>query len=100
VRNTHDLPLGIRDNLTFTVHEWQLEPGDRIFVYTDGVSEAENGSREQFGTDRMLAALNEKCQASQKETLDFVSDSVRAFVGAAPQTDDMTMMGMTFFGNS
>ena len=99
VKNMHDLPLGIRDNLSFTVHEWQLEAGDRIFVYTDGINEAENDSGEQFGTDRMLAALNEKCEASQKETLAFVSDSVHAFAGTAPQADDMTMLGMTFYGS-
>lgn len=99
VKNMHDLPLGIRDNLSFTVHEWQLEAGDRIFVYTDGINEAENESGEQFGTDRMLAALNEKCEASQNETLAFVSDSVRAFAGATPQADDMTMLGMTFYGS-
>ena len=99
VKNMHDLPLGIRDNLSFTVHEWQLEAGDRIFVYTDGINEAENDSGEQFGTDRMLAALNEKCEASQKETLAFVSDSVHAFAGTTPQADDMTMLGMTFYGS-
>ena len=98
VRNEHDLPLGFMENLSFTVNEWQLEPGDRIFVYTDGVNEAENISEEQLGTNRLLAALNEERQASQKEILTLVSERVRAFTGEAPQTDDITMLGMTFFG--
>ena len=98
VRNEHDLPLGIMENMPFTVHEWQLEPGDRIFVYTDGINEAENISGEQFGTDRLLAALNEKRHAPQKEALAFVAESVHRFTGDIPQTDDMTILGMTFFG--
>jgi serine phosphatase RsbU (regulator of sigma subunit) len=100
VRNAHDLPLGIMENLSFTVYEWHLKPGDRIFVYTDGISEAENISEEQFGTERLLLALNEVRNAPEKETLDFVAKSVRAFAGEAPQTDDMTMLGMTYFGET
>ena len=100
VRNAHDLPLGLMENLSFTVYEWHLKPGDRIFVYTDGISEAENISEEQFGTERLLLALNEVRNAPEKETLDFVAKSVRAFAGEAPQTDDMTMLGMTYFGET
>lgn len=99
VRNLHDLPLGLMDDLTFTVHEWRLEPGDRLFVYTDGVHEAENSAEEQYGPARLLSALNEQRQAPQKETLASVLDSVRAFTGPAPQTDDITMLGMTYFGD-
>ncbi len=98
VWNIHDMPLGIVDDQTFTVNEWQLKAGDRIFVYTDGITEAENGKQEQFGAKRMLAALNEKRDAAQKETLAYVTKQVRAFLGEAPQTDDMTMLGMTYFG--
>ncbi len=98
VKNLHDLPLGVMDDYSFTAHEWQLEPGDRIFVYTDGINEAEASSRGQFGVDRMLEALNEKREASQKETLTYLAERVRTFAGDTPQTDDMTMLGMTFYG--
>ena len=100
VMENHDLALAVRDQISFTVNRWQLNAGDRIFVYTDGISEAENGSKELFGTDRMLAVLNETRMSSQRETIAYVSDSVHKFAGETPQADDITMLGITFYGNS
>ena len=79
-------------------YELQLEPGDKVFVYTDGVPEATNSEDEMFGTQRMLAAVNEKLDADPQTILENVSRAVSAFVGSAPQFDDLTMMCVEYRG--
>ena len=94
----HSLPIGIVEEALFEQHEIQLVPGDRLFVYTDGVTEAADVSGEQFGTDRMIEALNRDPDASPEETLNNLIDSVRTFAGECEQTDDITMLGFSYKG--
>jgi serine phosphatase RsbU (regulator of sigma subunit) len=76
-----------------------LKKGDSIFVYTDGVAEATDSSNELFGTDRTLKALNALPPGiSQKEVLSGVRTAVDAFVKEAPQFDDLTMLGLKYYG--
>ena len=80
--------------------EIQLKKGDSIFVYTDGVAEATDANNELFGTDRTVEALNAIPKgASQKEVLAGVRVAVDAFVKEAPQFDDLTMVGLKYFGS-
>lgn len=65
-----------------------------MFLYTDGVPEATNGSQEMFGTDRMLQALNTDTKADSREILSNVKQAVETFVGEAPQFDDLTMLAI------
>ena len=76
----------------------QLEKGDKLFVYTDGVPEATNAQGELFGNDRMLEALNEQPDASPQELLVNVRKAVDAFVGDAEQFDDLTMLNFRYLG--
>ena len=79
--------------------EIQLKKGDSIFVYTDGVAEATDANNELFGTDRTVEALNAiPGGVSQKEVLLGVRTAVDAFVKDAPQFDDLTMVGLKYFG--
>ncbi len=94
----HSPPVGTMSGIRFREHEFELHPGDKLFVYTDGVAEATNSSNELFGTDRMLEALNAAGDCSQKERLKAVKQSIDAFVGDAPQFDDITMLGLTYYG--
>ena len=73
-------------------YELTLEPGEAIFVYTDGVAEATDAQNNLFGTDRMLQALNRCPEASAQETLARVKEEIDRFVGDAPQFDDITML--------
>ena len=82
----------------FREHSFELHPGDRLFVYTDGVPEATNTRNELFGTERMLEALNRDPEASPEAQLKEVRESLDAFVGDAPQFDDITMLGMCYYG--
>ena len=97
-KDKHGFVLGGMEGARYRDYELQLEPGDKIFVYTDGVPEATSANTELFGTDRMLDALNSAPGASPKETLRVVRAAVDEFVGAAPQFDDLTMLCVEYRG--
>ena len=94
----HSPAVATMEGIRFREHEFELFPGDSLFVYTDGVPEATNANNELYGTDRMLEALNSNPNATVKELLTNVKTSIDEFVGAAPQFDDITMLALNFFG--
>jgi sigma-B regulation protein RsbU (phosphoserine phosphatase) len=94
----HSPAVAVMEGMRFREHAFELHPGDRLFVYTDGVPEATNAGNELFGTQRMLDALNADPGASPQALLAGVRQSIDAFVGEAPQFDDITMLGFTYFG--
>ena len=73
-----------------------LEPGDKIFQYTDGVTEATNASEKLYGFERLGEVLNEHGSESPCGIIKSVSESVDAFVGEAPQFDDITMLCLEY----
>jgi len=94
----HSLALAAMDGLPFKEHPFQLNPGDSLFVYTDGVAEATDTHNELFGTDRMLDALNEDPDAAPKDVLTHVMDNIHRFVDGAEQFDDITMLSFKYIG--
>ena len=96
----HSPAVAVMEGMHFREHEFELHPGDILYVYTDGVPEATNADNELFGTDRMLDALNRNKNVQLEELLGEVKKSIDAFVGAAPQFDDITMLGFTFWGKA
>ncbi len=72
--------------------------GDTLFVYTDGVPEATNAEEELYGTDRMLAALNQNPTGGPTELLPEIKADIDSFVGDAPQFDDITMLALKIKG--
>ena len=76
----------------------QLEPGARLFVYTDGVAEATDVNNQLYGTDRMIEALRACGEPSPEQILAGVNQSIEAFVGKAPQFDDLTMLCIEYRG--
>ncbi len=95
----HSPAVATMEGMRFREHEFELYPGDSLFVYTDGVPEATDAKVELFGTDRMLAALNRNPDAEPEELLHNVRADIDAFVGDAPQFDDITMLGLHFMGS-
>jgi anti-anti-sigma factor len=76
-----------------------LGPGDELFLYTDGVTEADNRRRELFGNDRLKAVLaKSQAVSSVVDRLGEVMHAVRTFAGDAPQADDITMLGLRYHG--
>jgi sigma-B regulation protein RsbU (phosphoserine phosphatase) len=97
-KDKHGFVIGGMENMRYKEYELQLDPGDKLFVYTDGVPEAMNGSNEMFGTERMISALNTCAGESPKTILQKVKRTVDAFVGDSKQFDDLTMMCLEYRG--
>ena len=98
IKDPHGFVIGGMQGMRYKNYGLQLQPGSRIFVYTDGIPEAGGDRSELYGTDRLLGALNAAQEKSPQEILEAVGASVQAFVGDAPQFDDLTMLCMQYFG--
>ena len=97
-KDRHGMAVGMMEGIRYREYELQLEPESRIFVYSDGLAEANNSEEKLFGLDRTLAALNGVPDADAEETLNEVRRAVDTFVGNAPQFDDLTMMCIVYHG--
>ena len=91
-KTKHGLVCGVMPGIRYRDYEIQLEKGDKIFVYTDGVPEATDSDNHMFTLDRMIEALNRYRDADPQGILAGVHREVNEFVGDAPQFDDLTMM--------
>ena len=100
IRTKHSPAVAIFEGLKFRQTSFKMNPGDTLFVYTDGVTEATNAHNELFGDARLLEALNKNPEAGPEELLPAVRQSIDAFVGDAPQFDDITMLGFRFNGRN
>ncbi|MGN1368028.1 MAG: PP2C family protein-serine/threonine phosphatase, partial [Aristaeellaceae bacterium] len=86
------------EDMRFREGSLQLTAGDKIFLYTDGVPEATNGSNELYGSQRLHRILNENTEAAPEMVLRAVKTDVDRFVGDAPQFDDLTMLCLAYRG--
>ncbi len=98
LKDKHTLALAAMPGIRAKEYELQFHPGDRLFVYTDGVPEAINDQMEQYGPDRMLAVLNADKDKPMTDILPDVREDISAFVGDMEQFDDITMLGFTYRG--
>ena len=94
----HSPAVATMEGMRFREHEFQMNPGDTLFVYTDGVAEATNAQNVLFGPERTLAALNRDPGAEPKMILSNVMDGIDAFVAGAEQFDDITMLCFKYNG--
>ncbi len=83
-------------NVTYQQGETRMEPGDRLFLYTDGVPEATDAENCLYGFERLGRALNRNRNKHPSELLPLIQEDVDAFVGDAPQFDDLTMLCLEF----
>ena len=100
VKDKHGFVLGGLKRVQYKEYTLTVTPGSRLFVYTDGLSEARNEDRVLFGTDRILQALNSAKDAHPEEVLRTVNEAVARFVDGAEQRDDLTMMCIEYRGKS
>ena len=91
-----NLPLGILCGMKFIEQETVFHYDDALFLYTDGLTEAENNLHEQFGEERMVMAL--RIRESADNHLKNIKQKVNEFVGDAPQSDDLTMLFIHYLG--
>lgn len=90
------LPLGMLEEATFEVEHTQLEPGDKIIVYTDGVSEAQNRQGHFFETKRLELLLRASAGKSCDALIQSVINAVETFTEGEPQSDDITAVVMEY----
>ena len=98
LKDRHGFVAGGMSGMAYKDYEIQLEPGDKLFVYTDGVPEATDAENRLFGTDRMLLALNEEPEAGPEKLLQNVRRAVDGFVKDAEQFDDLSMLCLEYRG--
>lgn len=92
------IPLALLDNSAYGANAIELRPGDGIFLYTDGVTEAMDGDKNEFTTARLEACLRRHNGTSLTEIIQGVFDEVRAFSAGAAQTDDITILALRYLG--
>lgn len=98
VKDRHGLVIGGMNGVKYKEYQLQMEPGSKLFLYTDGVPEATNAHNELFGVDRMLEALNEDTSLNVQKVLEQVRRCVDDFVKDAEQFDDLTMLCVEYLG--
>ncbi len=97
-KDRHGFVIGGMEDVKYQDYALQLEPGDAVFVYTDGVTEANNAGETLFGLDRLQMALNRDPAASCRQIISNVKEAVDGFVCDAPQFDDLTMLCVRYRG--
>ena len=91
-----NLPVGVMSGWAFTVQETILMPGSMLFLYTDGLTEAEDIHHNLFGEERMKEALIQKNAHTPQTMIEQMATAVNTFVGGAEQSDDLTMLAIQY----
>ena len=97
-KDIHCAPLAAMEDLPYRAGAFDLQPGDTLFTYTDGVTEANDSKENLFGMERMLDALNQEPDADPKTLDKNLRSAIGAFAGDAPQFDDTTTLCLKYFG--
>ena len=94
-------PIGAVDDFKYQVQRWAMMPGEMLLLYTDGVTEAQNGAGGFYGLNRLKGALAARQNASNaRDVVELVRDNVRSFVAGGEQSDDLTLLAVRWFGPS
>ena len=99
-KQKHGIPIGAMDGYKYKDYKFKLKTGNKLFVYTDGVPEAEDDNDKMFGLDNMIKSLNKVKESSCTGILNSMKDDVDKFVNGAVQFDDLTMLCFEYIGKS
>ena len=91
-----NLPIGVMSDFIFRAQTTQIGHNDVLFLYTDGLSEAENNNKVLFGEERIMKCLHEVMRFQPRVMIDKMYETVEKFVGTAQQSDDLTMLGIRY----
>ncbi len=94
-----NLMLAAFPQIKYTNYKFKLEPNDRVFVYSDGVTEATDSHNQLYGEDRLLNAIHLSNRLSSKEVIALIKLDILDFVKSAPQFDDITMLDLIYKGH-
>ena len=98
LKDQHGLVIGALAKSVYRDYEIRMEPGNAVFVYTDGVVEANNENGDFYGLERLETALNRLADQSPKDILEGIKADVNTFAGNASQFDDLTMLCLEYKG--
>ena len=90
-----NVPVGTFDDFQYQAQETVISPGTLLFLYTDGVTEAKDAGRRQYGRERLLRTLS-TCSREPAAIVREIEHSVRAYSGTAGQSDDITTLAVRF----
>jgi sigma-B regulation protein RsbU (phosphoserine phosphatase) len=96
---TGGLICGLFEHATYQEETIQLQPGDVLLIFSDGISEALNAAGDEFGDDRILRCLQQHAGASVNDVLECLVQTVRTFASDTVQSDDMTAVVVRYRGN-
>ena len=96
MREVGGLPLGLFEEMPYSKYEVFLEPGDRLFLYTDGVTEAMSAENELFGEDRLMRLIEGLGNSGPRELIECVLGGLTAHAAGADQSDDITMLSFEY----
>ena len=91
-----NLPVGVLNDFNYKMQEATMEKDSMLLLYTDGLTEAMNKERKQFGIDRVMTLLNSVTESSPKQLLEAMSHEVKAFTNGTEQSDDLTMLAIRY----
>jgi len=96
---TKAIPLGLFEDFSYTEECIQIKPGDQLFLYTDGLTEAEDAENRLFGEERLLNVLRMNSEALPELLVMKTTEEISKHVAGHIQSDDLTMMSIVFYGN-
>ena len=99
VKSKSELVMAAMEDIVYKQQSLDLQSGDTLFLYTDGVTEATNSQDELFGNERLLETLKEGGERNTAATCEFVEKAIKNFVKETPQFDDITMLAVQFNGS-
>ena len=91
-----NIPLGVMSGWDYTKQECHIDPGSIIFLYTDGLNEAQDAVYNQFGEERMMAELGKMGSATPRQIIDHMSAEIHRFENGTEQSDDLTMLAIKY----
>jgi len=95
---TKSIPIGLFEDIKYTESVVHLQKGDKLFMYTDGITEAENHDKALYSAERLMMILQKNILATPKQLIQTVDEDVALHVDKYPQSDDLTMMTIVFYG--
>lgn len=98
LEGSEGLLVGQFPEVEYPTREVNLSPGDTLFLCTDGLMEAMNGARKQFGEERLATYLRRSQQSNLERLVEEAHEEIRRFTDGAPQSDDITMLTLRYYG--
>ena len=95
LKSPPNLMLAAMNGVKYQNFDLLMNRGDRLFVYTDGITEAMNSANELYGEERLISAVTRLTSQTSKEMLEGIQEDIKLFVGKAPQFDDITMLELS-----